>query len=138
MADTPRTPTRIDLDPNTNVPLATGTIVWQWTGLDGDDTGVPVMMGKHPDMTVQIYVATHGSATTTLEGTLDPRGNPEHADHANAVWGALTDTTETTISTTTTSLPPTQLLQGVMWVRPKTAGGTASAITVWLKGTVRG
>ncbi len=92
MADTPRAATRIDGN------MATGTIVWQWTGLDGDDTGIPVFMGKHPDMTVQIAVTTHGGATSTWEGTLDPRGNPAHADHANAVWSPLTDTTETTIS----------------------------------------
>lgn len=132
MADTPRTPTRIDGN------VATGTIVWEWAGLDGDDTGIPVLMAKHPDMCVQIDVITHGSATTTLEGTLDARGNPAHADHASAVWGALTDTTETAISTTTTDLAPTQVLQSVMWVRPKTTGGTSSNIKVWLKGTVRG
>ena len=131
MADTPRTATRVDAN------SATGTVVWKWTGLDGDDTGIPVFMGKHPDMQVIIEPVTHGGATTTLEWTIDERGDPAHASHASAVWIAMTDTTETAISTTTTNLGA-QLLQGGMWVRPKTAGGTASNITVWLKGTIRG
>jgi len=131
MADTPRTPTRVDDN------QATGTVVWKWTGLDGDDTGIPVFMGKHPDMQVSIEPVTHGGATTTLEWAIDERGNPSHASHASAVWHAATDTTETAITTTTTTLGA-QLLQGGMWVRPKTAGGTGSNITVWLKGTIRG
>jgi hypothetical protein len=132
MADTPRTPVRVDDK------QATGVVVWEWSGLDGDDTGIPVFMGKHPDMTVQIAITTHGGATSTWEGTLDPRGNPSHADHANAVWSPLTDTTETTISATTTSLPLTQVLQKATWVRPKTASGTAVVSKFWLHGTVRG
>lgn len=131
MADTPRTPTEVF------VGEATGTKVWKWTGLDGDDTGIPVFMGKHPDMQVLIEPVTHGGATTTLEWTIDERGNPSHESHASAVWITCTDTTETNISTTTTSLGA-QLLQGGMWFRPKTTGGTGSNITVWLKGTIRG
>lgn len=131
MADTPKTPTRVDGN------LATGTVIWQWTGLDGDDTGIPVMMTKFPDMTVQAYASNWGSATFTLEGTLDPRGNPEHADHVNAVWSAMTDTTETTISATG-NLALTQVLQKAFWVRPKTAGGTSSTVVCLLHGTVRG
>ena len=132
MADTPRTPVRIDGRD------ATGTVIWEWSGLDGDDTGIPVIMTKFPDMTVQFAITTHGGATTTLEGTLDPRGNPAHADHANAVWSAMTDTTETIISATTTSLPLTQVLQKAYWVRPKQTGGTGTVSKIWLHGTVRG
>lgn len=132
MADTPRTPVRVDGQ------KATGTVIWEWSGLDGDDTGIPVMMTKFPDMTVQIAITTHGGATTTFEGTLDPRGDPHHADHANAVWSPMTDTTETVISTTTTSLPLTQILQKAFWVRPKQAGGTGTVSKIWLHGTVRG
>lgn len=133
MTDTPRTPVRIDGN------AATGTRIWEWSGLDGDDTGVPVDMLKYPDLVVQITAGTWGSSTATLEGTLDPRGNPDHADHANAIWSALTDTTETVISATS-NLALTQVLQngGGWWVRPKTASGTGADIKVWLKGTIRG
>jgi hypothetical protein len=132
MADTPRKAVKVDEN------AATGTVVWEWSGLDGDDTGIPVFMGKYPDMTVQIAITTHGDATHTWEGTLDPRGNPAHADHANAVWSPMTDTTETVISATTTSLPLTQVLQKASWVRPKQTGGTSTVSKVWLHGTVRG
>lgn len=132
MADTPRTPVKIHDN------LATGVRVWEWSGLDGDDTGIPVNMIKYPDLQVQITAGTWGSSTATLEGTIDERGNPDHADHANAIWGALTDTTETTISATS-NLPVTQVLQGGggVWVRPKTAGGTGADVKFWLKGTRR-
>jgi hypothetical protein len=136
MADTPRKAVRVDEK------LATGTITWKWEGLDGDDTGIPVMMAKHPDMSYQAYSLAEGGAwgdaTLTLEGTHDPRGNPDHADHANAKWVGLTDTTETTISQTADSTLMTQILQKAFWVRPKTAGGTATNLVVLLNGTVRG
>jgi hypothetical protein len=132
MANTPRTPVRVD-DRS-----ATGTVIWEWSGLDGDDTGIPVNMLKHPDMSVQFTAGTWGSSTATLEGTLDERGNPAHSDHANAKWQAITDTTETVISFTADSTTLVQCLQGAWWVRPKTAGGTGADVKVWLKGTIRG
>jgi hypothetical protein len=125
------TPNRVDEN------KATGTIIWKWEAMGGADTGLPVFMAKHPDMTVLIEPVTHGGATTTFEWTIDERGDPENASHADAVWIALTDTTETAISTTTADFGA-QALQGAMWVRPKTAGGTSSNINAWLKGTIRG
>ena len=131
MADTPRTPTRVDGN------LATGAFVWEWTGLDGDDTGVPVFTGKCQNITVQIDVGTHGGATSTFEGTIEPRGNPAHASHASAIWSPLTDTTETVISCTTADLPLTKVLQDSMWIRPKTASGTGTINTFWLYGSTK-
>ena len=125
------TPTRVDGND------ATGTVVWKWASMGDADTGLPVFVGKHPDMQIILNPATHGGATSIFQWTIDERGDPDHADHANAVWFTCTDTTETDISTTTTNLGA-QLLQGAMWVRPKTTGGTGSVINAWLKGTIRG
>lgn len=130
MADTVREPTYLEAK-------ASGTIYVKWTGLDGDDTGKPVFVAKHPDMQVQAYAGTWGSSTFTFEGTLDERGDPDHADHANAIWSTLTDTTETAISATS-NLGVTQVLQGAMWVRPKTASGTGADVVCYLKATIRG
>lgn len=127
MADTPRTPVYLETGQSNVVQVS-------WSGLDGDDTGIPVNMSKCSDKTVHIYspTATYGAATVTIEGTNDPRGNPAHADHANAIWTGLTDAQANAISKTANAIEA--ILENPLWIRPKTAGGTGSDVTVNIVG----
>lgn len=105
-----------------------------WSGLDGDDTGTPVNMSKCADKTVHIFspTAAYGSATVTIEGSNDVRADPLHPSHASAIWTGLTDAQGNAISKTANAIEA--LLENPLWIRPKTAGGTASDITVSLVG----
>lgn len=132
MADTPRTPSNVAL-------LQQGdTVLYKWTGLDGDDTGIPVDMSRHPDMAFQAYAeSAWGGATLTMQSCLDTRGNPNDADHANAKWQTMTDTTETPLTATADTAAAIQILATTNWVRPSTSGGTGADIVVYLKGMRR-
>lgn len=102
-----------------------------WSGLDGDDTGLPVRMAKYSDKSVHIYALTsHGSGTTVLQGTNDERGDPEHADHANCKWLTLTDAQGNAISKTDDAIE--QVLENPMWIRPSQSGGTNADVVVAL------
>lgn len=103
-----------------------------WEGLDGDDTGLPVRIGKYTDKTVHVFspTAAFGGATVTFEGSNDPRANPTHADHANADWIGLTDGQGNAITTTGSKIEVIQ--ENPEWIRPKSAGGTAANISVGL------
>lgn len=105
-----------------------------WEGLDGDDTGRPVRLGKYSDKTVHIFSPTgaHGSATTILQGSNDPKANPDHADHANAKWVVLTDAQGNAISKTADAIEVIE--ENPEWIRPSQSGGTASDVTVALIG----
>jgi hypothetical protein len=132
MADTPRTPVLYDSDKDgtgiSNVEM------WAWAGLDGDDTGIPVKFAKYSDKTAHIYspTAAYGSATVTIEGSNDPRANPAHASHASALWVTLTDAQGNAISKTSDAIET--ILENPLWIRPKTAGGTSSDVTVAIVG----
>ena len=97
-----------------------------WT-MSGVSTCVPVLLANYPDKCFQVFDGTWGGATVVLEGSLDEKADPSHADHANATWGTLTDTTETAISTGV-DLGPITVLQNPMWVRPKSTGGTGTTV----------
>lgn len=100
-----------------------------WEGLDGDDTGLPVRIGKFTDKTVHIYALTsHGSATTVLQGSNDPKADPTHADHANAKWVTLTDGQGNAISKTADAIEVVQ--ENPEWIRPSQSGGTAADVIV--------
>ena len=101
-----------------------------WEGLDGDDKGLPVRVGKYTDKTVHIYSPTgaHGSATTVIEGSNDPKADPTHADHANAKWVTLTDGQGNAISKTADAIEVIQ--ENPEWIRPNQSGGTSSDVSV--------
>lgn len=120
-ADVPRTPTAF---------VDKGVQVFTWSGLDGDDTGVPVNVSKCRELTAHIYSGTYGGSTITLEGSVDPRGNPAHADAANAEWAGLADNSGTAISKTADAIESVQ--EHPIWLRPKTAAGTGANIMVGL------
>jgi hypothetical protein len=123
MATVVRTPTVIGTD-------ATGISnveMWVWV-IDGDDTGLPVKFAKHSDKTVQIDSASFGTATVVLEGSNDLRADPNHADHANAVWLTLTDPQGNAISKTANSVET--VMENTLWVRPKATGDAGDALTI--------
>jgi len=107
---------------------ATKTKLVSWE-MNGVSTGKAVSLPDWSDVKFEAFddPGIWGSATLVLEGTTDVSGNPEHADYATAPFKTLTDTTETAISATAdTDL--IQVLQPPLWIRPKTTGGTNTAI----------
>lgn len=109
-----------------------GAIVITWEGLTGADTGKPVCLPHYPDKSIQFGLgggATHGGATTVLQGTNDLRGDPDHPDHANAKWQTLQDSNESAITTTADTLP-IQVLQSPLWVRPSQSAGSAGDLDI--------
>lgn len=106
---------------------STKTKIFEWD-LNGVSTGKAVPVADFRDRTFQVNdkngTGAWGFATCVLEGCCSANGDPDHSDHANAVFGTLSDTTETPLSFTDDSGAPIQVLQGpVAWVRPKTSGG---------------
>lgn len=100
-----------------------------WEGLDGDDSGRPVRLPKFNDKTVHIYAPTsHGSGTTILQGSNDPKADPDHADHANAKWETLTDALGNAISVTGDDM--FTLLESPEWIRPDQSGGSGADVAV--------
>lgn len=103
----------------------TRTKLFSWD-MSGVSTGRAINISDFPDKTVQAF-GTWGGATLVWEGTNDERGNPDHADYASAEFAQLSDTTETDFTQTDDSKPQ-QVLQNPVWVRPKTTGGTGTAV----------
>lgn len=131
MADTPNTPS---YSTPQSGDLCVKIVQWD---LNGVSTGRAFPLASWRDRTYQVNdkngTGLWGTATCVLEGCLAPNGDPDHADHANAVFGTLTDTTETVISHTDDSGAPIQILQSpVAWVRPRTSGGTNTVIRATL------
>lgn len=104
-----------------------------WSGLDGDDTGLPVNISKFSDKSVHIYALTgHGSGTTVLQGSNDERADPDHTDHANANWVSLTDPQGNAISKTADAIE--QILENPLWIRPSQSGGSSADVIVAITG----
>jgi hypothetical protein len=109
--------------------IGTNSMKAKWV-MAGTSTGRPIRYADFADKSIQAF-GTWGAATLVFEGSMDDNANPDSANYANSVWGTLTDTTETPLSTTV-DLIPTQTLQFCEWVRPKTTGGTGTAVTFYL------
>lgn len=100
-----------------------------WTGLDADDTGLPVKTAKYADKCVQIY-GTFDTTTVTMQGSCDERADPDHVDHASAVWFSLVDPQGNAIAKTAAGAE--QVLENPLWIRPSVSGGASTSITVAL------
>lgn len=107
-----------------------GTLHVVWSGLDGDDTGRAINVSRYRELTVHVYSGTYGGSTVTFEGSNDPRANPDDADNINAEWAGLTDPQGTAISKTGDGIEAVE--EQPLWIRPKTAAGTAANIAVGL------
>lgn len=107
-------------------------VVVTWSGLTGADTGKPISLSGFTDVTAMIYaLSTHGSGTTVLQGSNDPRANPNHASHASAIWLSLTDAQGNAISKTADAIEVVE--ESPLWVRPSQSGGTSANVEVVLK-----
>lgn len=95
-----------------------------WSNLAAGDTGRPVSFSNYSDKNVTIY-GTFGGAVT-LEGTDDPRGNPDHASHGSAVWVPVTDTLDVS-GISKTANGGEAILQNFAWIRPVAAAGVVAA-----------
>ena len=121
--DVPRTPTA--------VPMGKDTVVFTWTGLDGDDTGIPVETSQCRDLSVHIYSGTYGGSTITLEGSNDPLAAPTTSTYnTTAEWAGLAEPGGTAISKVADAFE--QVQDHPRFFRPKTASGTGADIAVGL------
>lgn len=121
--DVPRTPTTTQ--------LAKDTVLFTWTGLDGDDTGIPVETAACRDLSVHVYSGTYGGSTITLEGSNDPLAAPTTSTYnTTAEWAGLAEPGGTAISKTGDAFE--QVQDHPRFFRPKTASGTGADIAVGL------
>jgi len=97
-----------------------------WSGLTAGDTGRPVGLAQYSDKNVSIYGTFGGNVT--MEGTDDPRGNPDHADHASAVWLPITDTLDVS-GISKSANAGEAILQNYAWIRP-VAGASVSSVNI--------
>lgn len=114
-ADTPRTPT--------TVPLPKDAVLFTWSGLDGDDTGVPVDVSSCVQLTAHVYSSTYGSSTVTVEGSNDTLAS-------SSEYAPLTDPQGTAISKTADGIEAVE--EHPKWFKPRTASGTAANVAVGL------
>lgn len=98
-----------------------------WEGVANGDTGRPISFKGYRDARVMIH-GDFGSGTAVFQGTDDPRGDPDHADHASAVWLTLDDEAGTAISVTANALKAVSV--PALWLRPSLSGGSAGSLTV--------
>ena len=104
-----------------------------WYNLDSDDSGKPIKFAKYSDKTVQFYGTFGSGGTVVLEGSNDPRANPENANHANAVWFTLTDAQANTVEKSAAAGEVVQ--ENPLWLRPRvTSGDGTTSITCALCG----
>lgn len=103
-----------------------------WEGVNGTGSGVPIKSPKFSDKTVHFF-GTWGGATFVMQGSNDPRANPEHANHASADWITLTDAQGNAISKTTTNAGEV-IEENYMWIRPLASGGTGTDMDIAICG----
>lgn len=98
-----------------------------WEALGASDTGLPVKLVKYSGKSSQIF-GTFDTTTITLQGSNDPRANPENVNHASAVWFSLTDPQGNAIAKTAAA--GEEILENPMWIRPISSGGAGTDIDV--------
>lgn len=94
-----------------------------WEGLSGSDTGLPFTLAAHSDKTVHVY-GTFSGGSLVLQGSNDPRANPDHPDHSSADWQTLVDPSGSSISVSQNDV--VQILDNTLYVRPLVSGGDGS------------
>lgn len=110
-----------------------------WSGFAASgDVGTPIRIPAFPDRTVQIYGSFGTGGEITLEGSNDPRADPNNASYASSVWFPLTDPQGNSIvKTAAAGEAITELPE---WVRPRASAGSGASIDVALyaKGILNG
>lgn len=103
-----------------------------WSGLDQDDSGQAVRLGKYSDKTVHIY-GTFGGATVNLYGSNDPRAQDDidagtTFGAKTAVWTVLTDAQANAITKTSAAIEVIE--ENPMFVMPVVTGGDGTTALV--------
>ncbi len=109
--------------------VAAGADLIVWSSMSGDDTGLPFSTPKYPEKTIHFY-GDFGGGTVTIEGSNDPRANPQHEDHLSASWFEIEDLNGILISTSTEG--GEGLAQSSLWIRPVLTGASGGNLFVSL------
>jgi len=95
-------------------------ILYEWSGLHLNDTGQPVLLPTHGDVTIQILSGTPGSGLSVhLEGTLDDATTPTS-------YGTLNSATNGNTINLGTVGALDVALQHPLQYRPNVVGGDGS------------
>lgn len=116
-----------DVTGSTLKPPPHGTVLVEWLGMAGDDTGEPVQLGNFGDKSVHVS-GTIGTSAVTLQGTneVDGAGVPVN-------WVGIKSPDSVAISYT--ALPDgDQLLENFRFIRPNVSTGTGTGIKVTVYG----
>lgn len=89
-----------------------------WLAMGAGDVGDPLKMPESSDRTIQ-FEGTFDGTTATFEGSLD-----------KVNWETLHDPQGAAISLSAPGIRA--VMELVLWIRPKTAGGTAPNVTAML------
>lgn len=112
MADAIRAVSRTDLQ------SAIPACVFTWTGLDSDDSGIPIQIVDYVDRTVTITGTFGVAGSITMQGSNDGTN-----------WFALTDPQGNAITKTAAAME--LLLEAPLYIRPLvTAGDGTTSLTV--------
>lgn len=95
-----------------------GVLQTVWTPMGNADTGTPDQLSRWPQKSVQ-FGGTFGGATVVLEGSDD-----------GTTYATVKDVAGTSVSAT--SAARFDVLDVPYHIRPRTSGGTGTAITVTL------
>lgn len=99
------------------------TKVYEWTGLLNTDTGAPVRVPLHADITVQLLGTLGAGGVATIEGTLETIAVP-------TVYGVLQKPDSTNLTLTAIGMIR-QTLEHPVQIRPNiTAGDGSTNLTV--------
>lgn len=99
-----------------------GTILWET--MQQDDVGLPVLLGRYSDKTIQVIGTFNGAAVI-------PQGSPD-----GLTWGALNDAQGTTISITTNV--PVLIAENPVFIRiADVNGGATTDLDVYLSFAVK-
>jgi hypothetical protein len=98
-------------------------IIWTWTAIGDSDTCAPVQMGTYSDRSLHV-LGTFGGATITFVGSNEPTNDPA----APTSFPALHDPQGNALSASAAKI--LQVEEICNWIKPVTAGGGGSAVTV--------
>lgn len=101
--------------------VSRGTHRVVWAAITESDTCTAVSFPGARDKTVQVK-GTMGGATITLEGSLD--------DDIAGTYAGLTDPQGNAISFTAAGIE--SVMENTNWIKPVTASGSSSSVTVTL------
>jgi len=104
----------------TDIRSAVPACVFTWTGLDSDDSGIPIEAVDYVDRTVAITGTFGAGGSITLQGSND-----------NTTWFALTDPQGNAVTKTAAGME--LISEAPVYIRPLvTAGDVTTSLTVKL------